>query len=175
MLLLCSTTTVGGRNTKDVLVKIFDVGDISTAQPASTDNVFFAGIFLSIRRNKVQLLDQQNRQIDISVSMVVENMNSNLRLFILNSKTQSILSCANLSLKDKKINNETGVIYYLFDATYDNLMGHKNWTQPISFCARREHPEIFSIIMELGKNLMLELAGITGNEILNKTIVDVLK
>ena len=96
MVLLCSANTVCGQNTKDVLVKIFDVGDVSSAEPAPTDNVFFVGAFLSVRRNEVQLLDVQNHQIDMSVIFLVENMNSNLRLFILNPATQSILSCAKL-------------------------------------------------------------------------------
>ena len=58
---------------------------------------------------------------------------------------------------------EDGFDYYMFDCTYDNLMGNKKITKPLSiFASRLPSNNKFSIIMPVNNNLTLNMAGESG-------------
>ena len=176
---LTSTTSlaqesVQGWTPKNYMVDIFNVGITSSIQPSNTNNVaLFGEPFFSIKRNEVQLIDSKNKEFDASVLFVLENNYGEKRLYILDAVHQTILSVAKLKLI-KETNNE----YYLFNAEYDNLMGHKNWVGKISFYEPSNNPfntPQGSIIMEAGPGIKLELAGPINYSGSNKSLSTLLK
>lgn len=176
LVILMSIFTIGGmaQNSKNVLLPIFDVGDVSSLQPSNDGRVLAIPAFLSVRRNQLQMLDVPHQQIDMSVLFLLEHVSGNSpRLFIVNAQTKQILSCATLS--NMIIQGKEADTVYTFSALYDNLLGHKNWKSKLSLMARRNETlglNAISIIMPLGDNLVLELVGIIGNDATLKGVLD---
>lgn len=176
LVILMFIFTVGGmaQNSKNVLLPIFDVGDVSSLQPSNAGKVLVIPAFLSVRRNQLQMLDVAHQQIDMSVLFLLENVSGNRpRLFIVNAQTKQILSCATLS--NMTIKGKDADTVYTFSALYDNLLGHKDWKSNLSLMSKRNEAlglNAISIIMPLDDNLVLELVGIIGNDATLKGVLD---
>lgn len=181
MLVLCCVTStissaqvnVPGWTSKNYLLDIFNVGIVSNIQPAKTQNVAIFEVFLSVKRNEMQLINSKNKELDASVVFVLENNCGENRLFILDAVHKTILSVAKLKLIEK-MNDEC----YLFSAEYDNLMGHKNWVGKVSFYEWHDTSSnipLGSIIIEAGPGIKLELAGYVNYPGSNKTLSALLK
>lgn len=176
LVILMSIFAIEGmaQNSKNVLLPIFDVGDVSTLQPSSDGKILAIPAFLSVRRNQVQMLDVAHQQIDMGVLFLLEHVTGKSpRLFIVNAQTKTVLSCATLSKMNVQGNGADAV--YTFAALYDNLLGHKNWKVDLSLMAKRNEAlgvNAISIIMPLDENLMLELVGIIGNDVTLNDVID---
>lgn len=57
LVILMSVFTIGGmaQNSKNVLLPIFDVGEVSMLQPSNNGKVLVIPAFLSVRRNQIQM------------------------------------------------------------------------------------------------------------------------
>lgn len=176
LVILMSVFTTGGmaQNSKNVLLPIFDVGDVSTLQPSYEGKILAIPAFLSVRRNQVQMLDVAHQQIDMSVLFLLEHVSGKSpRLFIVNAQSKTVLSCATLS--NMNVQGKGDDVVYTFSALYDNLLGHKKWNAKLSLMAKRNEAlgiNAISIIMPLDENLMLELVGIIGNDVALKDVID---
>lgn len=134
LVILMSVFTTGGmaQNSKNVLLPIFDVGDVSTLLPSNEGKILAIPAFLSVRRNQVQMLDVAHQQIDMSVLFLLEHVSGKSpRLFIVNAQSKTVLSCATLS--NMNVQGKGDDVVYTFSALYDNLLGHKKMECQIIF------------------------------------------
>ena len=100
----------------------------------------------------------------------------NINLYIIDSESMDIICSGKLLIKSYKY--EDGFDYYMFDCTYDNLMGNKKITMPLSFYTTRlPYNNKFSIIMPINNSLTLNMAGESGFGLENyqNSLYDILK
>ena len=61
----------------------------------------------------------------------------NINLYIIDSESMDVICSGRLLIKSYKY--EDGFDYYMFDCTYDNLMGNKKITKPLSILHQDYH------------------------------------
>jgi hypothetical protein len=173
-IMMLQSSAVYGQIEHKVLSKILNVEEVSSVQPASTNNVGIYQVFTSVIRNEVQLLDLSKNEYDASVIFVVENDNGHKRLFILDYDSHATLAVAELQNENHRELNGNDVFSY--NAVFDNIMGYKQKSCGFSLYAPSDTQKPFiSIIMEVGANIKLELGGMGTYPGDNKTLYDLLK
>lgn len=89
--------------------------------------------------------------------------NGNIKLYIIDTNNMNVISTGKLVVKEHKYID--GYDFYMLECQYDNLMGHTNYTQSLSFYTPRvlsNNNNRFSIIMSIEETLTLYLAGQAG-------------
>ena len=157
------TNNLSAQNKSSALIRMFDVGVYSDAMHTGND-CMITNYFLSVKKNNIELLNVSEMEADGGVMFIVERSTQfGLRLFIMNSENKKILSCA--TLKKLKTERDGEYDFYLFDATFDKLMGYSNKNVRLSFFCKKNITQTMdscnSIMMSINDNLVIEILGLS--------------
>lgn len=146
----------------NILQKMFYTGEVCNQHPQGNHPAYICNVFRSVKKNNISFVDPQKQNVDISVLFWIEKDDkNNINLYIIDSENMDVICHGSLVIRSYKY--EDGFDYYMFDCTYDNLMGNKKITKPFSiFASRLPSNNKFSIIMPVNNNLTLNMAGESG-------------
>ena len=161
----------------NILQKMFYTGEVSNQHPQGNRPAYICNVFRSVKKNNISFVDPEKQNVDISILLWIEKDDKgNINLYIIDSESMDIICSGKLLIKSYKY--EDGFDYYMFDCTYDNLMGNKKITKPLSiFTSRLPYNNRFSIIMPINNSLTLNMAGESGLGLENyqNPLYDILK
>ena len=161
----------------NILQKMFYTGEVSNQHPQENRPAYICNVFRSVKKNNISFVDPEKHNVDISILLWIEKDDkNNINLYIIDSENMDVICYGSLLIRSYKY--EDGFDYYMFDCTYDNLMGNKKITMPLSFYTTRlPYNNKFSIIMPINNSLTLNMAGESGFGLENyqNSLYDILK